>query len=235
MMIGNRKMFRVLLMFVVLVFLVISPAVLALEMKPLKGDKILPKYESIVFGRMRILSSVGKFNPLGDEFRLYLYDLHSKESLADFTVVIKSSTRIKSQPGEPKGYDTPFYGQAQSGEYLFGWLGYHFSMVSASEMGLSWDGYYSGLAGRVFRACSIPAGSLVYLGVIEVNFTDIKQGEGSRVNTVTKVNVSMDDFDSDLAKFQKSYPKLYEQFKDNVVKVNWDNLRNNQDEDEEDE
>jgi hypothetical protein len=223
----NRKTFRVLAMMVVLAFLVMSSAVFALEMKPLKGDKILPKYESIVFGRMRIISSIPKFNPLGEEFRFYLYDLHSKKSLEDFTAVIKGSTRIKG--GAVKGYDVPFYGQAQGGDYLFGWLGYHFSMVSASEMGLSWDGYYSGIGGRIFKACSIPVGSLVYLGVIEVNFTKVTQADGSNIDTVTNVNLSMDDYDIDLAKFQKAYPKLYEQFKDNVVKADWENFKNTED------
>lgn len=235
MLICNRKTFRMLVMMVVLTFLVLSSAAFALEMKPLKKDKILPQYESIVFGRMRILSSIRGFNPMADEFRLYLYDLHSKQSLEDFTTVIKGSTRLKTKPGEPKGYDTPFYGQAQSGDYLVGWCGYHFSMVSASELGLSWDGYYSGIGGRIFKSCSIPSGSLVYLGAIEVNFTKVIQGEGSNIDTVTKVNISYDDYDSDLAKFQKAYPKLYEQFKDNVVKVTWDHFRTDADEDEEEE
>lgn len=224
MMICNRKTFRVLVMLVILAFLVMSSAVFALEMKPLKRDKMSSQSQSVVFGRLRILSAVPKFNPLGNEFIINLYDLNDDKQLKDFHIFFKSKYRVKSD--EVKGYDTPFYAEAQEGEYMFRKFQYLFSNVNISDLSVNGGsgGYLYGIHGQLSKWCSIPSGSLVYLGVIEIKYNEIYVTEDNNLRLNTDYNFSFDDYEKDLSDFKTAYPKLYEQFKDNVVKVRWVDL-----------
>lgn len=219
---GNRKMFRVLVMLVVLAFLVMSSSVFALEMKPLKKDKISPKYQSIIFGRLRLLSAVPKFNPLGNEFIISLFDLNENKPIKDFRIVLKSKYRIKTD--EVKGYDTPFYGEGMDGEYMFGKYRYLFSNVNVGDLSVNGGpgGYLYGISGRLSTGCSIPPGSLVYMGVIEIKYNEVIVTEDNNLRVDTDFDISFDDFEKDLNDFKAKHPKLYEQFKDNIVNVQWE-------------
>jgi hypothetical protein len=199
-----------------------SSAVFALEIKPLKGDKISPKSQSVIFGRLRIVSAVPKFNPMGNQFVIDLFDLNSDKPLKDFRIAIKNKYHFKSDGA--KGYDIPFYAEAEEGEYMFRKFEYHFDRVNMGDISVKWSGgggFLLGINGYLSKWCSIPPGSLVYMGVIEIQFNEISDGD-LRIDADT--SISFDDYEKDLSNFQTTYPKLHEQFKDNVMKVRWVDL-----------
>ncbi len=221
---NSIKIFRLIIMFV-LAFLLISSVVSAEQMKSIKKDKISSKAQSVVFGRVRIVFCPG-FSPSGKSCKLYLWDYASKR-LPSVTFSANSSYRIKSE--EESGYDIPFYAEAQTGGYIFGYCGLEIQNYLLSDIestaNFIGNGSLTGVGFNILKACKIPADSLVYLGVIEIKMDRI-YFEDNKVKTDETTNIIFDDYENDLKNFQTDFPQLYERFKDNIVMANWVNLKN---------
>lgn len=222
------KFFRLMIMLTI-VSLFVSSVVFAERIKSIKRDQISPKAQSIVFGRIRIISDKPGFNPLGKVCRFNLWSFTSNKKLPDFPIIVKSKCRIKSSSDDAKGYDIPFFAEAEAGKYIFGYCGYEIHEYLLSDIASTADsignGHLTGLYFNILKSCMIPTDSLVYLGVIEIRLTDIYfEGNDIKINSYS--TITNNDYEKDLNNFQSNYPKLYDQFKDNVVKGQWFNLKN---------
>ena len=222
------KFFR-LMTILALIYLLFSSIVFANGIKPLKRDRISPKEQSIVFGRLRIpIDKKTGFNPIGKRCRLNLWNFYSDEKLPEFIIKIKSEYRFKSSSDETEGYDIPFFAKIESGRYIFGGFNYEFQNYPLSDISNTTNfidnGYLTSVYLRIHKECMIPIKSLVYLGVIQVDIFDIYfKGSDTIINSYCRIIDN--DYEKDLNNFQSLYPNIYEQFKDNIVSAEWYNLK----------
>jgi hypothetical protein len=155
-----------------------------------------PKYQSIVFGRVRMSS---KTEPIYwkkitvDFLKADSPKIHSILVEIDYDTahVLKKgvvNTAISS-------FDMPFFAEVEPGDYSLQTVG---------------AGYFTAIVDGM--ESSIPPNSLVYFGVIEVEFLS---ASGKSEYFIQIKN----EIERDLNVFQTNYPLLYEQFKDNVITV----------------
>jgi hypothetical protein len=214
----NRKIFQMTVMLVILAFLAISSTVFSFEIKPLKRDKISPKCQSVIFGRLRVLSAIPNFRPLANEFVFSLFNEDNQSR--DLRIVFKSKYIVKPEDGV-RGYDVPFYAEVEAGDYSFRRYKYTFSNVNLGDLSLNGGGYLYGINGGMWNSCSIPAERLIYLGVIAIQYNEIIVTPDNNLKVDADFNISFDDYETDLSNFQKTYPKLYERFEDTVMEADW--------------
>ena len=200
--------------------------VCANPLEPLKKDKLSnARFESVLFGRVRFTTTVPKFNTMGKAFKFEMTHLADGKK-STFTIPIKAlSERIKDSESGITGYETPFMIQAEPGAYRIDRCEYDFENLDLKKITTfvgNVDYYYIDKVWvNLGKDCPISPGNLVYLGVIDCVITEISVDPGNRYSWRTDLHFSDSDYEKDLQEFQTSRPKLFEQFKDAVVKAPW--------------
>lgn len=225
--------FSILLFVLVSVFLS-SSVIFSLGLKTLKRDKISPKSQSILFGRIRLVNNIPNLFAAGNGGEFLLWDLHSKKRLDNVTFSIKEKYPLKTGSD---AYDDYFYFEGEAGDYLFGYFTLNIQDVDLNTIDAHASNIYiTAIDAKMFKSCSIPEGSLVYIGVIEITFKKLIWEQSKEfLDFKSNIVVNNDDFDTDIVNFKQKYPKVFEQFKDNIVKTTWKNFRTAQDDEEDEE
>ncbi len=226
----QNKIMRLLTMLFVFVFIIFSSVAFSGEIKRLNNDKLPSKYQSVLFGRVRVLTSFPRFRPSGTGCFFALLDLQNMKQQKDFSIAFNYKNRLKVSQDGLNGYDASFVAGAEAGDYLLHYFvfktpnNYRMTefIANADE-----NEYITGMSTLILKSFNIPPNSLVYMGVIEVDFVDARKisDHPLRIEFTTETEYTNDDFDADLRDFQKKYPKLYEQYKDNIVEVNWNDFK----------
>jgi len=228
----NLKAFRFIIILVVLGFIIFSTLTFATGVKSLRGDQISPKFSSIIFGRVKILHTIKDFSPWGLGCTLLFYDYHSQKMLDE----VSCFKGDKKWVTDSDVFETPLNAQVKEGDYILGYCIFNINDITVDKMGIKVFGaetvHTDELCGDIFKLCSIPANSLIYAGVIKIKFTKaFLKNDKLILETNSELTISYDDFDADLAAFQKKFPKLYEQYKDHIIKATWEDYNVNHQDD----
>lgn len=200
----------------IFICLILSSLVFS-KIQVLKHDKLSPKCQSIVFGRLRVLSSIPNFDPNINMCELYIQDVNGTSE--EYPFYIRPELNQKITKENFHGYDIPFYAEVEGGNYLFSHLINDFDNLNISQVADTASNYFfNNTDTSISKSCEIPSNHLVYLGIIEIDYTNITYNEVTHNIYLKCFLRSDDDFDADLSNFQKKYPNLYQQFKDKVIK-----------------
>jgi hypothetical protein len=224
-MIHHRKEIGVLIMTVMIASILLSSAACAPHraLSELDDDVLYTEkgYESIVFWRLRVQDKTGT---ISSRPRMAIY--HSKDTK-------EMAQRFDSRTGETlmvdggwtkqeglSRFDSLVYTAARPDEYLFKEINFFMYTVRHPN-------YWS--AGRseeqdiyftvpLHRRCTVPAGKLVYLGEIVVDF--LKE-EKSRYSYRVSVIQDETDLNNATKEFREAYPGLFKRFNKTVEKAAW--------------
>lgn len=214
--------FRMTVLFVALLLLTTN-IVFAEMFTPLKkGALPNSKSTSIIFGRIYMTSQIKSFSKAPG--KTYVFNGIRNDNQKKVLMTIGINPRSDKWEGKASGvwgYDTFFALGAEPGDYSFESVTYNFENYTLNE---ALHIYMNSLSPPFQEKQLVKAGKLVYFGVIHITFVAFEMDAFHTFNYRHNINIT-NDFDNDLKKFKTAYPKLYEQYKDNIVIANFANSK----------